>query len=430
MVRPREIEERSERKMAKKSEALYAERTKRVLDAVQLRVPDRVPFMPFVNFFHAKYGGITCQEAMYDYDKLAMAAKKTIMDFEPDMYNNPFVLVALGHILEGLDCKYLRWPGGGLPLHQSYQFVEQEYIRVEEYDDLLFDPTGFILRQFLPRVYGALEPLQQLPSLPSLYYTRFLTGTAAFAAPEVSGAFDALVKAGTEAQQVLTRAKAFEDEMTVLGFPSQIGGVAYAPFDYIGDFLRGTRGIMLDMYRVPDKLLEAMEKVLPFILQGAISAARMTGVPFIFMPLHKGLDGFMSLDQFKTFFWPSLKRVILSLIEEGFIPTVLWEGDCTSRLETIRDIPKGKAIYWFERTDILKAKEILGDTVCIRGNVPATLLCVGSPGDVVTYCKKLIDVVGKGGGFILDGAIGIPDDARPENVKAMADTTREYGVYG
>ena len=109
---------------------------------------------------------------------------------------------------------------------------------------------------------------------------------------------------------------------------------------------------------------------------------------------------------------------------------VLWEGDCTSRLETIKDIPKGKAIYWFERTDIFKAKEILGDTVCIRGNVPGTLLCLGSPEDVEAYCKKLIDVVGKGGGFILDGAIGIPDEAKPENVKAMADTTKEYGVYG
>jgi len=416
--------------MAKTPEALYEERTKRVLDAVQLKVPDRVPFMSFFNFFHAKYGGITCEEAMYDYDKLAMAAKKTIMDFEPDMYNNPFPLVALGPILETLDCKFLAWPGGGLSPHHSYQFVENEYVKAEEYDDLLFDPTGFMLRQFLPRVYGALEPLQQLPPLPSIYYTRFVTRTAAFASPEVAGALEALVKAGTEARQMLAKAKVFADEMTALGFPSQIGGVAYAPFDYIGDFLRGTRGIMLDMYRVPDKLLESMEKLIPFILQGAIGPAQMTGIPFIFMPLHKGLDGFMSMDQFKTFFWPPLKRVILSLIEEGFIPMVLWEGDCTSRLETIKDIPKGKAIYWFERTDIFKAKEILGDTVCIRGNVPGTLLCVGSPEDVETYCKKLIDVVGKGGGFILDGAIGIPDEAKPENVKAMVDTTKEHGVYG
>ena len=416
--------------MAKRPEVLYEERTKRVLDAVQLKVPDRVPFMSFFHFFHAKYGGITYEEAMYDYDKLAMAAKKTISDFDLDMYNNPFPLVALGRILKTLDCKFLAWPGGALSPHQSYQFVEREYVTAEEYDDLLFDPTGFMLRQFLPRVYGALEPLQKIPALPSIYYTRFLSGTAAFANPQVSGALDALVKAGSEAQKMLAKAKAFADEMTALGFPSQIGGVAYAPYDYIGDFLRGTRGIMLDMYRVPDKLLAAMEKLIPFILQGAMGPARRSGIPFIFMPMHKGLDGFMSLDQFKTFFWPPLRKVILNLMDEGFIPMVLWEGNCTSRLETIKDIPEGKAIYWFEQTDIFKAKEILGETVCIRGNVPASLLCLGSPKDVEAYCKKLIDRVGKGGGFILDGAIGTPDDAKPENVKAMADFTRRYGVYG
>jgi hypothetical protein len=380
-------------------------------------------------FFNAVYGGITCEEAMFDYDKLGAAAKKTILDFEPDMYNNPFALVALGPLLETLDCRYLIWPGRGLPPHQSYQFVEKEHIKAEEYDDLLFDPTGFMLRQFLPRVYGALEPLQKLPPLPSLYYTRFLTGTAVFADSAISGALSTLVDAGTQAQQMLLKAKAFTEEMKALGFPSQAGGVAYAPFDYIGDFLRGTRGIMLDMYRIPDKLLEAMEKMIPFILQGAIAPARVSGTPFIFMPMHKGLDGFMSLDQFKTFFWPSLKKVILSLIEENFIPLVLWEGDCTSRLEIIKDIPKGKAIYWFEKTDIFRAKEVLCDTVCIRGNVPATLLCVGRPEDIEEYCRKLIRVVGKDGGFILDGAIGIPDEARLENVKAMANTTREYGHY-
>ncbi|MFC1863605.1 uroporphyrinogen decarboxylase family protein [Thermodesulfobacteriota bacterium] len=415
--------------MTKTPEELYKERTKRVSDAVQLRVPDRVPFMPFFNFFLAKYDGITCEEAMYDYNKLAAAAKKAIMDFEPDMFNNPFPLTALGPILETLDCRYLMWPGRGLPSHQSYQFVEKEYMKADEYDDLLFDPTGFMLRQFLPRVYGSLEPLQQLPSLPSLYYTRFLTGTAAFADPGVSEALSSLVKAGTHAQQMLLKAKAFSEEMKVLGFPAQTGGVAYAPFDYIGDLLRGTRGVMLDMYRVPDKLQETMEKLIPFILQGAVSAARASGIPYIFMPMHKGLDGFMSPDQFKTFFWPHLKKVILSLIKEKLVPMVLWEGDCTSRLEIIKDIPKGKAIYWFEQTDIFRAKEVLGDTVCIRGNVPATMLCVGRPEDVVEYCKKLIGVVGKDGGFILDGAIGIPDEAKLENLRAMAKTTREYGVY-
>ncbi len=407
----------------------YEGRLKRVMDAVALEVPDRVPFTPFIAFFHASYGGITSQEAMYDHDKLAMAAKKTITAFEPDMYNHPFALLAMGPMLEILDSRQFVWPGRGLSPEKAYQFVEKEHMTAGEYDEFLFDPTDFVLRRFLPRIFGALEPFDKLPSLPSLYYLRFLSGTAAFAQPGVEEAFGALIESGKRAQEMLEQARLFAQEMKDLGFPSQIGGVAYAPFDYIGDFFRGTRGIMLDMYRVPDKLLEATEKVIPYILRAALAAAGATGVPFVFMPMHKGLDGFMSLDQFRTFFWPSLRKVILALIEEGLIPTVLWEGDCTSRLETIQDIPRGKAVYWFEKTDIFRAKEILGDTVCIRGNVPAPMLCVSSPREVEDYCKKLIDVVGKGGGFILDGGIGIPDEARPENVQAMADIVKNYGVY-
>jgi uroporphyrinogen-III decarboxylase len=92
-------------------------------------------------------------------------------------------------------------------------------------------------------------------------------------------------------------------------------------------------------------------------------------------------------------------------------------------------MPKGKAVYWFEKTDLFKAKDILGDRICLRGNVPASLLNVGTPEQVEAYCKRLIDVVGKGGGFMMDGATGIPDEAKPENVRAMVETTREYGVY-
>ena len=93
-------------------------------------------------------------------------------------------------------------------------------------------------------------------------------------------------------------------------------------------------------------------------------------------------------------------------------------------------MPKGKAVYWFEQTDIFKAKEILGDNICLRGNVPPSLLNVGSPDQVMEYCKKLIQVAGKGGGLLIDGASGIPDEAKPENVRAIVDAIDKYGVYG
>jgi hypothetical protein len=415
--------------MEKTPEELYQERTKRIQDAIQLREPDRVPFAPFCTFFAAKYGGLTYEEAMYDFDKLERALEKFILDFQPDVCPDTFRILAWAATLEALDYKQLKWPGHGLGPNTTYQFVEGEYMTAEEYDDFLFDPTGFLLTTITPRLWGALEPFKNLPSIASAYYTRMVPFAAALGTPDMVGAIGSLLKAAAEGQKMMSRAAAFRKKMEGLGFPPQFGSSTYAPFDYIGDFLRGTRGIMLDMYRCPDKLLETIEKVSKILLKGALSFPKLPGVHKVFIPLHKGLDGFMSLDQFKTFFWPTLKKLMLALIEAGYTPCPLWEGNCESRLETIADIPKGKAVYWFERTDLFKAKEILGDRVCLEGNVPSSLLCTGTPEKVKEYCKRLIDVVGKGGGFIMNGDVGVPDEARIENFKAMEEVTKEYGVY-
>jgi uroporphyrinogen-III decarboxylase len=92
-------------------------------------------------------------------------------------------------------------------------------------------------------------------------------------------------------------------------------------------------------------------------------------------------------------------------------------------------MPKGKCVYWFERTDVFKAKAILDGHICIEAGLPSSLLITGTPNDVKAYTKKLIDVVGKEGGLIINGDVGIPDEAKIENVRAMAEFVREYGVY-
>jgi uroporphyrinogen-III decarboxylase len=301
----------------------------------------------------------------------------------------------------------------------------------DEYDAFLNDPTDYILRTYIPRVLGALEPLKMLPYIPGVSYFvgPLLFLSASLAMEPVAQALGTLARAGQESLKMLSRAEALDKEMAELGFPSMVGSYGWAPFDCIGDHFRGTTGIMLDMYDRPDKLLALMDKITPAIIGTSVWLVQQIGIPRCFIPLHKGIDGFMSPKQFETFYWPTLKQVILALIDQNIVPIVLWEGDCTSRLETIADIPKGKAIYFFEGTDMHRAKEVLGGKVCIMGLMPSWILCTGSPQEVRDYCKRLIDVVGKDGGYILNGGVGIPDEARPENVKAMVDFAKEYGVY-
>jgi len=409
---------------------LYQEREKRVLDAIALRVPDRVPIVVFFAFFPARYCGFTVQELMYDGEKLFQAQWKTMVDFAPDMDNNPFGLRLLGPILETLDFKPLKWPGHGVSPNRTYQYVEGEYMKAEEYDHFLLDPTDFMIRRFWPRIMGALSGFQQLPPLHNIisYYMGISMGFRGFAQPEVKAALETLVKAGEKSQEIAAYAMRFTKEAKEAGFPMQFGAVSQAPFDTLSDFFRGMKGTMLDMYRRPEKVVAACEKLLPFMIEMAVNGTRATGNPRVFIPIHWGLDNFMSKEQFDRFFWPTLRDLMVALINEGLNPCPLWEGNCTTRLETIKNIPAGKGCYAFETTDMVKAKEILGGTVCIRGNVPLSILATGTPDQVRAYCKNLIDTVAPGGGFIMDSSTGL-EDARVENVKAMFEFTREYGVY-
>jgi uroporphyrinogen-III decarboxylase len=185
---------------------------------------------------------------------------------------------------------------------------------------------------------------------------------------------------------------------------------------------------MLDMYRNPDKLLAAIDRLLPIQVSNGLTMAKASNLPRVFMPLHRGSAGFMSDKQFETFYWPTLKKMILAFVDAGLTPCVFFEGDYTSRLEYLLELPKGRVLAQLDTTDILKAKEVLGGHLCIRGNVPSSLLQVGSVEQVKDYCKRLIDEVGQDGGFIMSPRSSI-DEVKPENLKAMVEITKDYGVY-
>jgi uroporphyrinogen-III decarboxylase len=183
-----------------------------------------------------------------------------------------------------------------------------------------------------------------------------------------------------------------------------------------------------DMYRQPDMVLKALEKITPLAIKQGMGGVNISGNPIVFMPLHKGADGFMSDEQFRTFYWPTLKKVIMGIIDEGCVPLLFAEGGYESRLEYLNELPKGHCIWLFDRTDMTKAKEVVGNTTCIAGNVPAGMILTGTPDKVKEYCKDLIDVAGKGGGYIMSCGTSM-DEGKPDTLHTMIDFTKEYGTY-
>ncbi len=419
------MDKRTEAAEGKSGTELYAERTQRIAAAVALKPTDRVPFALFAHYWPATFGGISFKDAMYDVDRMIQICTDAALLLQPDDYGPPINIV-LGRPLELMDFRQIEWPGHGVGDNVSFQYLDKEYMKADEYDDYLLDPTGFFLKTYMPRVAGGFRAFQNLPHFPSLYQSKFVHTLVAYADPDTRAGFDELFAAADVMAETFAKIVAQVKQLAEAGIPVGVGGRCGAPFDHFADFLRGSKGAMLDMYRNKDKLLEAMDRAGKLLLKDALATTRASRSKIIFIPLHWGLDGFMSPDQFRTFYWPQLRQMMLAIIEEGFVPCVFWEGNCTSRLGEIGDIPPGKAIYWFEQTDLFEAKAALGDVVCLRGNVPSSMLNTGTPEEVDAFCKKVIQGIGRDGGLILDGAIGIPDEAKTENVVAMAEAVRKY----
>jgi hypothetical protein len=438
-----------EKKHGKSVEQLLFEREKRVRDATELKIPDRVPVVLGTGVFAARYAGLTASTMYYDHSAYRAASKNMLLDFEPD--NGPAGIGSSGLVLQLLDSRQYRWPGGNLPADGTYQFVEGEYMKADEYDHFLSNPADFIIRRYLPRTYGAFDLLyrhkpldhqsdnRELADILGMLYRPdfnvLITILDELKRPELNGILEKLRLVQKEQLELAGKSVAFSAEMERLGFPSGVSisgyaGSTFAPFDTISDRLRGMRGAMIDMFRSTEKLLAACDRILDWEMRVAVptKSDRRGNPSKSGMPLHRGSDGFMSRRDFDKFYWPTLKKAIEKKIDLGYIVTQFFEGIWDDRLEYLLDLPKCKIVFYCEKTDIFKAKKVLGSHMCIQGGVPPTILQTGSPQDVEEHCKKLCQIVGKDGGFILSAGSAI-DYARPANIMAMVDSVKKYGRY-
>ncbi len=411
------------------NKAVHDKRWQRILDCVALKQPDRMPVAMYCTFWLAKYGGVSFKELMYDYEKTKDIAERAVLEFEPDAVAPLIGATALGRVFDAVDFKQLQWPGHGVQDNKPYQYLDREYMPAEEYAALLRDPTGFYLNRYLPRIFGAFEGFEHFPVLPGSVFIRAITGLRAFANPELQKAMLRVFAAAEEVDRFVSHSAQWNKRIAGLGFPIMNGGNSGAPYDVIADYFRGATGMMKDLFRHKDKLLETIDMIRRNLVSITIDNAKAAGNPIVMIPIHWAPDAFMSEKQFRDFWWPSFRQMMVELIEADIIPMPMWESDCTKRLEIIKDIPAGKCIYWFERTDMVKAFEVLGDVVALRGNLSPSMMTTGQPHEVDAAVKRLVDNVwNKGGSLILDTAFGIPDETPVENVHAMFKAARKYAA--
>jgi hypothetical protein len=404
----------------------YNERVQLLIDAITLKKPARVPVAAWSGFFTGKHSGLTAKAAMYDYKNTTAALIKFHEDFRPDFQANP---VAPAKVFELLGLQFVDWPGRGLTDETPWQYVEAEYMRPDEYDVLIADPESYFRRALLPRFGSAFASLAGLAPFSDMMEAAAIPfHILPFADPAVVEGVQRLAAAAGESYAwLMATGAAGVDAAARLGIPPEMGGSTKAPYDILADTLRGTRGIMMDRFRQPDKILEAAQRFVPLMIDLGVRQAARAQAPLMIFWLHKGADAFMSDADFRTFYWPTLKAVTKGLIEQGIVPAMFAQGSYTKRLDVIADdeLPAGSVLWMFDQTDMAAAKRALGGYACIGGNVPTALLALGTPGEVEHYVTDLLDECARDGGFFLRNGTAL-DVAKAENLKAMIDTGRNW----
>ncbi len=391
---------------------LYAQRLNRYVTAGRNLKPDCVPLRPFAAEFTATHCGMTCQEVTHDYNKAFEAVIRCCNDYDWDAVVPNMVYVWTG-LAQAASLRYYAIPGIDIPADVAFQYREpaedNAWMKREEYDQLIEDPVRFLYEVWYPRVAAELTPAGSPHNL--RHNIALVKSTWA-----MSSYFNAF---GPQ----LARMK------SECGTPSSICGMLKAPLDVLADKFRGYIGLAFDLKEIPEKVEAACQALMPHLQWIALSGLDPKQNIPIPIWMHRGCVPFISHDHFNRLYWPTLKPIVESIWERGNQVLFYAEGKWDAHLDTFAELPEGSIIFHIDRSDPVLVQQKLGGRFCTSGGVNNALLFLGTPDQVRGRCKFLIDTLGQDGGYIMDASAIMQNDAKVENVRAMTDFTRQYGVY-
>jgi hypothetical protein len=394
------------------TEQLYQQRLSRYVAAMRNEKPDCVPIRPFVAEFTARYAGYTCQDVAHDYQKAFDAAAKCAKDFDWDAIVPNMVYVWTG-LAQAAGLRYYGIPGIGIPHTTGFNYIEPPedaaFMREDEYDALIADPTAFLYETWLPRVS---------------------TEACKTGAPATRRNNLALVKS---AMAMLSYFYAFGPQIqrlrTECGVPSAIAGIFKAPLDILADKLRGYVGLTMDMHTQPGKVLKACEALMPHLCHVGLSTADPGKLVPIGFWMHRACVPFITPRQFDSHHWPTLKPIIEEFWKHGHQTLFYAEGKWKHHFNAFRELPERSIVFHCDQDDIFEVHRALHDRFAISGGIPNVLLSFGKPAAVRAFCQRVLTEVAPQGGYIMDASAIMQNDTDVANLRALTETTREFGVY-
>lgn len=365
----------------------YQEHLNRVLAAIRLESSDRVPFVPGGPAVNAAVAGVPLAQYCSDMKINCQANLKGLETIgEVDAVQNT---IFQPDILATLWLGEVKVPGRDLGDNELWQMHEKEYVKQEDYDVILEEGFGPWFEKFLVERLG--NPLQ--------YCKEFF-------------------EYGPTAKKIFADA----------GYPFISEMILASPFEMFCGGRSFYNFFSEDLLEIPDKVEQVFDVVQAENLKKWESAFQNpeTKPLGVWVGGWRGTPGMLNPELFERFSWKYMREIVELCLKYGVIPILHLDSEWTLGLKYIKELPPKSCIVSLDgKTDIFKAKEILGDHSCIMGDVPATLLSFGTPEKVDAYCKKLIEEIGPAG-FILGTGCDAPFNAKLENLKAMGNSVKKY----
>ncbi|NLZ93321.1 MAG: hypothetical protein GX922_04800 [Firmicutes bacterium] len=286
------------------------------------------------------------------------------------------------------------------------QHPERSFMDADEYDELIENPHEFILEKCAPRMnrgYAQGEVKR------ALNFAKYVLATMDF-----------------NKEFAVANATMIE-RYGYFTPPAGSTALQAVPFDFIADFHRGFSKIPLDMRRRPEKLLAAMEAVMPYLIwMGQNKVQSPLGSNMIMT--HMGV--FLNNKDFEKFYWPTFHKICHICAERGQAMQIFLEGDWTRFIDYLEDLPQGTRLY-MEYGDPQQFKDRLGKKMVLGGFYPLTLLGTGTKQQCIDKAKEIIDIMAPGGNYFFcfdKSALNITD-INPENYVAVMEYALENGKY-
>ncbi|MCR4435709.1 MAG: uroporphyrinogen decarboxylase family protein [Clostridiales bacterium] len=359
------------------NQELFNTRVNRIMTAATLGKPDQIPVVLTADAFCAKHMGVKLADFIKDYNFGAEIMLKSFLDLGG--VDGVQCLVPAAMEINNSWLSRYKLPGRELGDDELWQVNELEVMHPEDYDDVI--KKG---------------------------YNRFCNDIV----------IQRLGGTGAEMEPMLSAAPAAAQNAIEAGIVPFVGGVSTIPYEtFCGG--RTMAKFMQDLFKIPDKVQEAMDASMPDIIGDAKGMVAMAKPLSVWVGGWRTASQFLSRKLWERFVWPYFKMLTEAFIDEGVIPTLHLDADWERDLNYLLELPKGKFIFSPDgATDMYKAKEILDGHACFMGDVPPAMLALGTVDGVYNYSRKLISDFGPSG-YILSQGCCIPPNAKVENVKAM-----------